>query len=183
MITSKQASKISDFLRSHFDKQLAEGFEWKSLFNEYVKCKGKNFDDLTWDLQGNTMGYFYFKRKDIEVRIPFKNLGTNNRFEIRARFKKQFNTLKTTNTLLTTLIHSRNAEINVKFCLEFNKIYKYQPPRIHDSFDIPPHLYENAKKVYKTIVYNEIFSQKLSDIFPLPDDAPEDLKKRFEKLT
>lgn len=180
-LSNQEALIVTNFLRNYFNSILQDAFEWKKIFLDYIDYKGKDFKGFTWTLQKNFCEYTYHKIISQNMRIKTKSLGTNNKFKV---YKKSENiyVAKTKNTLLTTLFHSRDAFINVRFSLEFKKRYGYEISRIHDSFSIPIHLVEEACRLYKEILYEDIFSSELGDILELPLDAPENLKKRYLDL-
>ena len=148
-----------------------------------MKERGNSFNGFIWKLQKNIVHYRYCKVFEKQSRIPYKQFGRNNIFIVAVKCPNKINRVKTSNTLLSTLLHSTDAYINVEFALAFQKKFGYQVQRVHDSFGIPFHLYREACDLYKDILFEKVFKQDISGVLPLPSDASETLQTRYKVLS
>jgi len=122
------------------------------------------------------------KQKKKTVRAKSILLGKNTRIDLELSCTDK-DYQKAHRAVLTTLIHGLDSKICKDFRINFEEEFKYMMSSVHDRFGgIPPYLYEEAVLMYKQLMYKHIFSLKLTDIFLIQDDDPQEFVDKLKFL-
>jgi hypothetical protein len=164
----QEAREVADFFKKQWIKLFPYAFNLRKILEEYAK-DNRDFDGFTWKLQLNVCKYSYNKFVKKKIRIKSDLLKVANQFEL---VKIQgFDRLKSIRTILTTIFHSLDAKINIAFRKKIYLDYGIAIPAVHDSFCIPFWLYDIALSLYKSIIFEIVFTLKLNDIICLPENS------------
>lgn len=158
-ISNKEAGVIVEHVREFINIKCNRIFKFKSCMIKLIKHRVKHNKPLLLNLQGNHIKYEYRKLEKKRTRIRINNLDMkiNNQFNLIYPINK-IDTSKASRTILTTLIHSLDAKINVEFRIAFKKFITFLYPPFMIDLEVYHHIY--IKKLVSFI--KEFYTNKFS---------------------